>query len=86
MEREKLDASGLNESEAKMNESEEREAYRMRCKRYSEVSGHCRERSGSCMPLYGFPYAPNTAWIDINCTPGCGCARMKRFDKRTKTK
>lgn len=66
-------------------ESKEREAYRMRCKHYSEVSGHCRKQSGSCMPLYGFPYAKLTAYIDINCTPDCDCARMRRYDKLHKT-
>lgn len=65
-------------------ETNEREAYRMRCKYYSDVSGHCRKQSGPCMPLYGFPYAPNTAYIDINCTPDCDCARMRRWDKQHK--
>lgn len=69
-----------------MTESNEREAYRMKCKHYTEPNGHCRKQSGSCMPLYGFSYAKHTAYIDINCTPDCCCARMRRFDKQQNKK
>lgn len=67
-----------------MTESPEREMYRMKCKHYGEPSGHCRKQSGSCMPMFGFPYAPMTAYVDINCTSNADCARMKRYDKLNK--
>lgn len=64
-----------------MTESFEREQYRMQCKYYGVASGHCHKQSGACMPKFGFPFAPMTAYIDINCTPDADCARMKRYDK-----
>ncbi len=64
-----------------MEESFEREQYRMECKHYGEPNGHCCKQSGACMPKFGFPFARKTAFIDINCTPDTDCARMKRYDK-----
>lgn len=64
-----------------MEESLEREQYRMRCRHYGEPSGHCRKQSGACMPKFGFLFAPMTAYIDINCVPDADCARMRRYDK-----
>ena len=64
-----------------MTESPERRLYRMRCKYYGEPNGHCHKQSGACMPKYGFPYAPMTAYVDINCTPDADCRRMNRYNK-----
>lgn len=65
-----------------MEESFEREQYRMECKHYAPMSGHCRKQSGSLGKRYpGFPYSPPRGFIDINCTPDADCARMKRYDK-----
>ena len=58
-----------------MTESKEREAYRRACKHYSEPSGHCLKESYA-ERIYGYYFA-----VDVACTPGCGCARMKRYDK-----
>ncbi len=60
-----------------MTESNEREAYRKRCKHYG-VDGGCRKQSHA-ERIYGYYFA-----VDIACTPDCKCARMKRFDKRKK--
>ena len=59
-----------------MTESKEREAYRRACKHYSEPSGHCLKESYA-ERIYGYYFA-----VDVACTPDCGCARMKRYDKR----
>ena len=64
-----------------MEETFEREEYRMRCKHYREPNGRCQKQSGACMPKFGFPFARKTAYIDINCTPDADWARMKRYDK-----
>ena len=68
-----------------MTESPEREEYRMRCKYYREISGHCSKQSGSYGKRYpGFPYSPPRYFLDINCTPDTNCPRMKRYDKMHK--
>lgn len=65
-----------------MKETFEREEYRMRCKHYAVLSGHCRKQSGSFGKQYpGFLYSRPIGFIDINCTPDTNCARMKRYDK-----
>lgn len=61
-----------------MTESKEREAYRMACKYYG-CEGNCGKRS-----YVKRINALNSIGIVILCTPDCGCARMKRFDKRKK--
>lgn len=63
-----------------MTESKEREAYRMKCRYYLQTSGMCLRRSNvshfdDCML--------SVARI---CAPDCGCARMKRWDKKHKEK
>lgn len=64
-------------------ETPEREAYRMKCRYYSEPNGHCRKQSG---PI-GYRFVANPircvpiGFIDILCTPDTDCARMKRYDK-----
>lgn len=71
-------------------ETKEREAYRMRCKHYSDVSGHCRKQSGELgrkLTVVDRQFRwVSTGFIDVLCTPDCGCARMKRWDKRNKEK
>lgn len=61
-----------------MTEAKEREAYRMRCKHYSMLSGLCCKKS-----IYYCKGALTVAY-DVLCTPDCGCARMKKYDKRKK--
>lgn len=61
-----------------MTESKEREAYRMKC-RYYGCDGGCGKRS-YVKRINAF----NSMGIVILCTPDCGCARMKRYDKRKK--
>lgn len=61
-------------------ESKEREAYRMKCKHYGVLSDLC------CNKSHYYSKGGLTIAVDIACTPDCGCARMKRYDKRTKTK
>lgn len=58
-------------------ESNDRKAYREKC-RYYGVDGGCGRRSHA-ERIYGYYFA-----VDIACTPGCGCARMKRWDKLNK--
>lgn len=60
-------------------ESPAREAYRKRCRHYG-VEGNCRKQSHA-ERIYGYYFA-----VDIACTPGCNCARMKRYDKMNKHK
>lgn len=66
-----------------MTETKEREAYRMKC-RYYGVEGNCHKRSLD-ITAYG-PIWDTTMkmYAVVNCTPDCGCTRMKRFDKRKK--
>lgn len=73
-----------------MMESKEREAYRMACKHYSEISGHCHKQSGELgrkltMVDGQFRWV-STGFIDIICTPDCDCARMRRYDKQQNKK
>lgn len=63
-----------------MTETKEREAYRMRCKHYNYASDHCSKQSHA-ERIYGYYFA-----VDVACTPDCGCARMKRYDKMNKEK
>lgn len=58
-------------------ENKDREAYRMRCRHYG-VYGGCHKRS-HVVNNSAFRFA-----VDIACTPDCGCARMKRYDKLNK--
>lgn len=58
-----------------MTESKEREAYRQACRHYG-IEGNFYKQSHA-ERIYGYCFA-----VDIACTPDCGCARMKRFDKR----
>lgn len=60
-----------------MNESREREAYRMGCRHYG-ADGGCRDKSRRGDKT-GMVVA-----VDFSCTPDCDCTRMKRFDKRKK--
>lgn len=60
-----------------MTEIPNREAYRKACKHYG-VEGGCGKKSYA-ERIYGYYFA-----VDIACTPGCDCARMKRYDKRKK--
>ena len=73
-----------------MIETKEREAYRMRCKHYSELSGHCYKQSGEIGRRMEFVNGKfmwvASGFIDIYCTPDCNCARMKRYDKLNKDK
>ncbi len=55
-------------------ESPQREAYRKECKHYS-VEGDCHKQSHA-ERIYGYYFA-----VDVACTPDCGCARMRRYDK-----
>lgn len=61
-----------------MNESKEREAYRMKCKWYGKASGLCCDKS------HYYCKGALTIAVDVACTPDCDCARMKRYDKRKK--
>lgn len=56
-------------------ETKEREAYRKACRHYG-VEGNCHKQSHA-ERIYGYYFA-----VDIACAPDCGCARMKRFDKK----
>lgn len=58
-------------------ETKEREAYRMACRHYG-VEDSCHKQSHA-ERIYGYYFA-----VDVACTPDCGCARMKRYDKRKK--
>lgn len=60
-------------------ETKEREAYRMRCKRYG-VEGNCHKQSHA-ERIYGYYFA-----VDIACTPDCKCARMRRYDRNNNIK
>lgn len=65
-----------------MTESNEREAYRKRCKHYG-VDGNCL--SGKRVSAYGYTHISLLkAHIQIACTPDCNCTRMKRYDKMNK--
>ncbi len=66
-----------------MTETKEREAYRMRCKYYHYGSYHCTKQSHG-RKRFNFPYAPYVEFVDFICTPDCGCARMRRWDKLNK--
>ena len=57
-----------------MTETKEREAYRKACRHYG-VDGNCHKQSHA-ERIYGYYFA-----VDVACTPDCGCARMKRYDK-----
>ena len=60
-----------------MTESKERESYRKACRHYGVVGG-CYERSRT------FSNERVTIAVELDCTPDCGCARMRRYDKRKK--
>lgn len=53
------------------------EAYRKACRHYG-VGGNCHKQSHA-ERIYGYYFA-----VDIACTPDCGCARMRRWDKEHK--
>ena len=65
-------------------ETKEREAYRMACK-YRGVNDNCIKRSSPIRP-YFMSFVLWTGHTFVACTPDCGCARMKRYDKLNKDK
>lgn len=72
-----------------MTETKEREAYRMKCKHYG-VEGNCHKQSGELgrkLTVVDRQFRwVSTGFIDVLCTPDCGCERMKRYDKLNKDK
>ena len=65
-------------------ESKEREAYRKACRHYG-ADDNCL--SGKRMSADGYTHISLLkAHVQIACTPDCGCARMRRYDKLNKDK
>nr|DAQ74139.1 MAG TPA: hypothetical protein [Caudoviricetes sp.] len=71
-----------------MTESKERKAYRMKCKHYAEISGHCYKQSGELgrklVMVDGQFRWVSIGFIDVLCTADCDCPRMRRYDKKIK--
>ena len=65
-------------------ESKEREAYRKACRHYG-INDNCIKQSSPIQP-YFMSFVLWTGHISVACTPDCDCTRMRRYDKRTKTK
>ena len=66
-------------------ETNEREAYRKKCRHYNYASDHCSKLSHG-RKRFNLPYAPYVEFVDFVCTPECKCERMRMWNKMNKDK